>query len=54
MTRKRFKKLMMAQGVSRNEAEDFCRVVKYVNCYPDVLIEALEERKVRKEPFNER
>jgi hypothetical protein len=31
MTRKRFKKLMMAQGMSRNEADAYCRIVKYIN-----------------------
>lgn len=48
MTRKRFKKLLMAQGMSRNGAEDFCRVVKYVNSHPDVLKEALEERATKR------
>ena len=41
MTRKRFKKLMMAQGMQRNEADAFCAVVKYVNSHPDVSMQML-------------
>ena len=47
MTRKRFKKLMMAQGMSRNEAEDYCRVVKFINSYPKFA------QKIRKELTDE-
>ena len=43
MTRKRLKKLMMAQGMPRNEAEDFCRVVKLINSHPKFV------QKIRKE-----
>lgn len=50
MARKRFKKLLMSQGTQRNEAEFICDLTAYLNQHPDVLKEALEERKVRKEP----
>ena len=47
MNRKRLKKLRMAQGMSRNEAEDYCRVVKFINSHPKLV------QKMRKEPANE-
>ena len=47
MKRKRFKKLMMAQGMQRNEAEFICDLTAYLNQHPDVLEEAFEDRAVK-------
>lgn len=52
MTRKRFKKLMMAKGMSRNDAEDYCRIVKFLNSHPKLTEELAQEMGLtkRKEP----
>lgn len=37
MTRKRFKKLLMSMGASRNDADAITRIVGYLNQHPETV-----------------